>query len=298
MAADAARRCGGLYIGPEHRHRRGEISAPPPVPPPARARERPGSSPETHPRERIAPTMTASDDSGSDLEAMLRRVIREETGLTDATPAEKWRGGSIVLRPGKPGLQEKSWPIDTFFHKIVMLRNRLRTLEQHVNASELPDEGKLAAGLHHGLLHRSRANVLFADRRISSKERWDDVATTFRSDRDITAPADGEATVVLAGGCFWCAKRCIWLDTRRFSAAAHRRDGQLREGMQRDDESRRGHPHPLRSQRVSGRSKYFLGCTIPRSSIDREPIGAGSTGPRSSTPMTSKNGLPIRTSAS
>ena len=48
-----------------------------------------------------------------------------------------------MLRPGKPGMQEKSWPIETFFHKVVMLRNRLRTLEQQVNASDLPDDVKV-----------------------------------------------------------------------------------------------------------------------------------------------------------
>ena len=84
-------------------------------------------------------TPTSTDD----LELLLRRVIREETGLTPVAPTDKWRGGTFVLRPGTPGLQEKSWPIETFFHKVVMLRNRLRTLEQHVNASELPEDVKL-----------------------------------------------------------------------------------------------------------------------------------------------------------
>jgi hypothetical protein len=79
----------------------------------------------------------------SDLEATIRRIIREETGLTPVAPAEKWRGGHLVLRPGKPGVQEKTVPIDSFFNKIVMLRNRLRTLEQQLNASELPDDQKL-----------------------------------------------------------------------------------------------------------------------------------------------------------
>jgi hypothetical protein len=104
------------------------------------------------------------EDSTTDLELLLRRVIREETGLTEAVPAEKWRGGTIVLRPGTPGLQEKSWPIETFFHKIVMLRNRLRTLEQHVNASDLPADVKLklqsyVSGCYGSL---TSFNVLFA----------------------------------------------------------------------------------------------------------------------------------------
>ena len=84
-----------------------------------------------------------SADSSADLELLLRRIIREEAGLSPVAPAERWRGGTLVLRPGKPGLQEKTWPIETFFHKVVMLRNRLRTLEQQVNASDLPEDAKL-----------------------------------------------------------------------------------------------------------------------------------------------------------
>ena len=86
--------------------------------------------------------MTLSDRP-DDLELLLRRIIREEAGVTPVAPAPKWRGGTMVLRPAAPGLQEKTWPIETFFHKVVMLRNRLRNLEQQVNASELPDDVKL-----------------------------------------------------------------------------------------------------------------------------------------------------------
>ena len=115
-------------------------------------------------RELAEPHM--SDPSSSvNLEALLRRVIREESGLTPVAPAEKWRGGHLVLRPGKPGVQEKSVPIETFFHKIVMLRNRLRTLEQQVNGSELPDDQKVKLQSYitgcYGSL--TSFNILFAD---------------------------------------------------------------------------------------------------------------------------------------
>jgi len=114
-------------------------------------------------RERTQPPMTAS--GAPDLELLLRRVIREEAGITPVAPADKWRGGTFVLRPGTPGLQEKSWPIETFFHKVVMLRNRLRTLEQQVNAAELPDDVKVRLQGYisgcYGTL--TSFNVLFAE---------------------------------------------------------------------------------------------------------------------------------------
>ena len=95
----------------------------------------------------------------------MRRIIREESGLTAVVPAEKWRDGHLVLRPGNPDLQEKAWPIETFFHKVVMLRNRLRTLEQHVNGSELPEAQKVKLQSYitgcYGAL--TSFNVLFAD---------------------------------------------------------------------------------------------------------------------------------------
>jgi len=137
------------------------------TPEPAARSRRPASDREPFPivsdRERVAPSMSISDTA--DLELMLRRIIREETGISPVVPADRWRGGTFVLRPGTPGLQEKSWPIETFFHKVVMLRNRLRTLEQQVNASDLPDEVKVklqsyVSGCYGSL---TSFNVLFAE---------------------------------------------------------------------------------------------------------------------------------------
>lgn len=100
-----------------------------------------------------------------DLEALLRRVVREELGLTSGLPAPKWRGGQVVLRPGKPGLQEKTWPVDALFHKVVMIRNRLRTLEQQLNAAEVPEDLKLRLQAYVTACYGSLTsfNVLFAD---------------------------------------------------------------------------------------------------------------------------------------
>ena len=116
-------------------------------------------------RERIAPPMNAGSEESADIEMILRRVIREEAGITAVAPAEKWRGGHLALRPGDAALQEKRWPIETFFHKIVMVRNRLRTLEQQVNAAEMPDDVKVKlqgyiSGCYGSL---TSFNVLFAD---------------------------------------------------------------------------------------------------------------------------------------
>ena len=115
-------------------------------------------------RERTAPRMSSAADD-DDLEARLRRVLRQELGLTAVVPADKWRGGELVLRPGKPGLSEKKWPIDAFFHKVVMIRNRLRSLEQQVNAAELPEDTKLKLQAYVTACYGSLTsfNVLFAD---------------------------------------------------------------------------------------------------------------------------------------
>lgn len=131
---------------------------------PARARVSGAPMPIVSDRERVSEPVMVTNES-VDLEMMIRRVLREEGGVSNVVPAEKWRNGVMVLKPGTEGLQEKSWPIETFFHKIVMVRNRLRTLEQQVNASDLPEDVKVklqgyVSGCYGSL---TSFNVLFAD---------------------------------------------------------------------------------------------------------------------------------------
>jgi hypothetical protein len=65
----------------------------------------------------------------------LMEIFREAVNDTEAPPlAGKWEGGTMRLIPGKPDLQGKDLPIDALFHKVVMVRDRLRTLEQKLNA--------------------------------------------------------------------------------------------------------------------------------------------------------------------
>lgn len=144
------------FCGSQHNYRGGGEDAPP--------APRAGIQPRIAERERTAPAMVTTD-GGEDLERLLRRVLRDELGLTPVAPAEKWRGGELVLRPGKPGLQEKKWPIDAFFHKVVMIRNRLRSLEQQVNAADLPEDAKLKLQAYVTACYGSLTsfNLLFAD---------------------------------------------------------------------------------------------------------------------------------------
>lgn len=79
-----------------------------------------------------------------DVEQSLSRILQKWVDQTEVVPlGDKWKGGKLILKPGRTDLAVKEIPIDTFFHKIVMVRDRLRVLEQRVNASQLDDEEKI-----------------------------------------------------------------------------------------------------------------------------------------------------------
>lgn len=80
-----------------------------------------------------------------DIKRAIREVVDEKSDLQEIVPlASKWNRGTLIFKPSDSSLQGKEIPIETFFHKIVMLRDRLRVMEQFINAHKvLTDEDKV-----------------------------------------------------------------------------------------------------------------------------------------------------------
>ncbi|RMG85746.1 MAG: hypothetical protein D6714_05425 [Bacteroidetes bacterium] len=83
--------------------------------------------------------------SFNDAEKALIKILRTWSDISEEVPlGDKWRHGTLILNPGEEGLKNKEMPIEVFFHKIVMVRDRLRVMEQRINASpNLSDEEKV-----------------------------------------------------------------------------------------------------------------------------------------------------------
>lgn len=79
-----------------------------------------------------------------DVEQSLLTILKKWSDISEIVPiADKWKGGKIILEPGQTGLASKEIPIDTFFHKIIMVRDRLRVMEQKINASKIEEIEKI-----------------------------------------------------------------------------------------------------------------------------------------------------------
>ena len=98
---------------------------------------------------------------------ILRDVIRDELGVSEVKMAGRFIGGEIIIKPGKEGTQEKRVPIDALFSKIVAVRDKLRVLEQKVNAHpQLSADEKVQMQQYVTACYGSLTtfNVLFAEK--------------------------------------------------------------------------------------------------------------------------------------
>ncbi|HLL43668.1 MAG TPA: hypothetical protein VK369_11040 [Segetibacter sp.] len=76
--------------------------------------------------------------SFSEAEDALIKILREWSDVTEVVSiGDKWKNGILILRPADRSLKESEVPIDAFFNKIVMLRDRLRVMEQKINAHKV-----------------------------------------------------------------------------------------------------------------------------------------------------------------
>lgn len=93
----------------------------------------------------IPENVTAEIETVSETERSLFKILHLWNGLSELVPlGDKWRGGTILLQTADKNIKPKEIPIEDFFHKIVMLRDRLRVLEQNINSNKkLSDEEKV-----------------------------------------------------------------------------------------------------------------------------------------------------------
>jgi hypothetical protein len=119
----------------------------------------------------IPENVTEEIETHSDIEKSLLKILRLWNGNSEVVKlGDRWQGGTMMLQPADKSLKPKEIPVEDFFHKIVMLRDRLRVMEQQINANKkLTDEDKVNLQQYITRIYGTLTtfNVLF-----KNKEQW------------------------------------------------------------------------------------------------------------------------------
>jgi hypothetical protein len=119
----------------------------------------------------IPESVTEEIETASEVEKSLLKILRMWGGMNETVPlGDRWKGGTMLLQPYDKTQKPKEIPVEDFFHKIVMLRDRLRVLEQNINSNKkLSDEDKVNIQQYITRCYGSLTtfNVLF-----KNKEQW------------------------------------------------------------------------------------------------------------------------------
>lgn len=119
----------------------------------------------------IPENATVEIETHSEVERSLLKILRLWGGITENVPlGDRWQKGTLLIQPADKSLKPKEIPIEDFFHKIVMLRDRLRVMEQQINANKkLSDEDKVNLQQYITRIYGTLTtfNVLF-----KNKEQW------------------------------------------------------------------------------------------------------------------------------